>query len=77
MHLTFFSFPLLKCKINYILYDYGTWPLALKEEHKLSALEKMELNRIFGSKKYKIAGGLKKLNNVKLSNLHLQSHMAD
>ena len=38
------------------LYGCGTWPLALKEEPKLRALEKMELNRIFGSKKYKVAG---------------------
>jgi hypothetical protein len=59
-----------------ISYGCGTWPIALKEEHKLKALEKMELNRIFGFKKYKIAGRFRTLNTVKLSNLHSHSQMA-
>jgi len=42
------------------LYDCGTWPLALKEDHKLRALEKMELNGTFESKKCKVAGGLER-----------------
>jgi hypothetical protein len=52
------------------LHDCGTWPLALKEEHKLRALE----NRIFGCKQYKLAGGFRKLNNVR-SLICIQNHI--
>jgi hypothetical protein len=51
----------MKIKIlNYnftsVLYDYGTWSVALKDEHALRVYENKVLRRIFKFKKEEVTG---------------------
>jgi hypothetical protein len=40
-----------------VLYGCETWPLTLREKHRLRVLEKRLLRRIFGPKRDEITGG--------------------
>jgi hypothetical protein len=42
---------------------YETWPLTLREEHRLRVIENRVLRRIFGPKKDEATGGWRKLHN--------------
>jgi hypothetical protein len=43
------------------LYGCETWPLTLREEHKLRVLENRVLKRIFGPKREDVVGGCRRL----------------
>jgi hypothetical protein len=48
-----------------VLYGCETWPLTLREEHRLRVLRK-----ICGPKRDEVAGGWRKLHNKELQNLY-------
>jgi hypothetical protein len=50
------------------LYEYETWSLALRNEHRRRVFEDRVLRKIFVPKKGKILGGWGKLNNEELHN---------
>jgi hypothetical protein len=47
-----------------------TWPLTLREEHRLRVFENRVLKRIFGQKRDEMTGGWKKLHNEELRDLY-------
>jgi hypothetical protein len=47
-----------------------TWPLILKEEHRLRVFENRVLRRIFGSKRDEVTEGWRKLHYEELHNLY-------
>jgi hypothetical protein len=49
-----------------VLYGCKTWPLTLKEEHRLKVFENRVLRRIFGPKRDEVTGGWRKLHNEEL-----------
>jgi hypothetical protein len=53
-----------------VLYGCDTWPLTVREEHKLSVLEKRGLRRILGPKMDGVTGGWRKLHNDEMHNLN-------
>jgi hypothetical protein len=53
-----------------ILYDFETWSLTLREEHRLRVLENRVLRRIFGSKRDEVRGGWRYLRNEELCDLY-------
>jgi hypothetical protein len=53
-----------------VLYGCETWPLIVKEEHKLRVFENRVLRRIFGPKRDGVTGGWRKLHNEELHNLY-------
>jgi hypothetical protein len=53
-----------------LLYGRQTWILALRDEHRLRAIENKTLRRIFGLKKNEMMGVWKKLHNEELHNLY-------
>jgi hypothetical protein len=52
------------------LYRCETWSQRVREEHKLRALEKRVLRRIYGPKWDGVTGGWRKLHNEELHNVH-------
>jgi hypothetical protein len=52
-----------------VLYGCETWPLTLREEHRLRMFENRVL-RIFGLKRDEVTGGWRKLHNEELHNLY-------
>jgi hypothetical protein len=52
-----------------VLYGCETWPLRLREEHRLRVFENRALRRIFGPKRDEVTGGWRKLHNEELHNL--------
>jgi hypothetical protein len=52
------------------LYEYETWSLTLREEHRLRVFENRVLRRIFGPKRYEVTGGWTKFYNEELHNLY-------
>jgi hypothetical protein len=52
------------------LHGYETWPLTLREEHRLRVFENRVLGNIFGLKEGKIIGGWRKVYNEELHNLY-------
>jgi hypothetical protein len=50
-----------------VLYRCETWPLTLREEHRLRVFENRVLRRIFGDE---VTGGWRKLHNEELHNLY-------
>jgi hypothetical protein len=44
-----------------MLYGYETWPLTLREEHRLRVFENRVLRRIFGPEREEVTGGWRKL----------------
>jgi hypothetical protein len=53
-----------------VLYGCETWPLTVREEHRLRVFENRVLRRIFGPKSDKVTGGWRKLHNEELHNLY-------
>jgi hypothetical protein len=53
-----------------VLYGCDTVPLRVREEHRLRAIDKRVLWRIFGLKTDEMVGGWRKLENEKLNNLY-------
>jgi hypothetical protein len=51
------------------LYEYETWSIRIKEEHRLSVFENGMLRRIFRRKKDEMIGGCRKVHIGKLCNL--------
>jgi hypothetical protein len=56
-----------------VLYGCETWPLTVREEHKLRVFENRVSRRIFGSKRDGVTGGWRKLYNEELHNLYSSS----
>jgi hypothetical protein len=52
------------------LYRCGTWPLTLREDHKLRVYENRVLNRIFGPKRDGVTRGWRKLHNEELHDFY-------
>ena len=52
-----------------------TWPLALREEHRLRVFENKVLRKIFGAKRDEITGECRKLNNSELHALYSLSNI--
>jgi hypothetical protein len=48
-----------------------TWPLTLREDHRLRVFENRVLKKVFGPKRYDVTGAWAKLHNVELYNLYL------
>jgi hypothetical protein len=53
-----------------VLYGCETWPLTLREEHRLRVFENRVLRRIFGPKKDEVTGRWRKLRNEELRDLY-------
>jgi hypothetical protein len=53
-----------------VLYGCETWPLTLREEHRLRVLENRVLRRIFGPKRDEVSGEWRKLHNEELRDLY-------
>jgi hypothetical protein len=56
--------------LAFVLYVYETWPLTLKEEHRLRVFENRVLRRIFGPKWDGVTEEWRKLHNEELHNLY-------
>jgi hypothetical protein len=52
------------------LYGFETWPLILREEHRLRVFQNRMLRKIFGPKKDEVTGGRRKLHNEELRDLY-------
>jgi hypothetical protein len=53
-----------------VLYGCGTWPITLREEHRLRVFENRVLRRIFGPRRDEVTGEWRKLHNGELHNLY-------
>jgi hypothetical protein len=53
-----------------VLYGCETWPLTLREEHRLRVFENRVLRRIFGPKRDEVTGEWRKLHNEELHDLY-------
>jgi hypothetical protein len=53
-----------------VLYWCETWPLTLREEHRLRVFKNRVLRRIIGPKRDEVTGGWRKLHNEELHNLY-------
>jgi hypothetical protein len=53
-----------------ILYEYETWSLTLREEHRLRVFENRVLRRILGPKRDEVTGEWRKLHNEELHMLY-------
>jgi hypothetical protein len=54
--------------LSVVLYGCETWPVTLREKHRLKVFENRMLG-IFGSKKHEVTEGRRKLHNEELHNL--------
>jgi hypothetical protein len=52
------------------MYEYETWSLPFREEHRLKAFGNEVLRRIFGPKRDDVIGGWRKMHNEELQNLY-------
>jgi hypothetical protein len=52
-----------------VLYGCETWPLTLRQEHRLRVFENRVFRRISGPKRDEMTGGRRKLHNKKVHNL--------
>jgi hypothetical protein len=62
-----------KCKtiiLPVVLYGCETWPLTLREEHRLRVFENRVLRRIVGSRREEVTGDWRKLHNEEIHNLY-------
>jgi hypothetical protein len=50
-------------------YSGETWPLTLREEHRLRVVENRVLRKLFGPKTHEVTGGWRKLHNEELRDL--------
>jgi hypothetical protein len=55
------------CEFSYVC---ETWPLTLREEHRLRLFENRVLRGIFGPKREEVVGGWRRLHNEELHNLY-------
>jgi hypothetical protein len=53
-----------------VLYGNETWPLTLREEHKLRVYETRVLRRIFELRRDEVTGGWRKLHNEEIRDLY-------
>jgi hypothetical protein len=53
-----------------VFYGCETWPLTLREEHRLRVFENKVLRRIFGPKRDEVTGEWRKLHNEELRDLY-------
>jgi hypothetical protein len=53
-----------------VLCGHKTWPLILREEHRLRVFDNRVLMRIFGPKRDEVTESWRKLHNVELHNLY-------
>jgi hypothetical protein len=53
-----------------VLYGCDTWPLTLREEHKLRVFENRVLGRIFGPKRDEVTGEWRRLHNEERNDLY-------
>jgi hypothetical protein len=53
-----------------VLYECETWPLTLREEHRLIVFENKVLRKIFRPKRDEVTGGWRKLHNEELHDLY-------
>jgi hypothetical protein len=53
-----------------ILYGFETWPLTLREEHRLRVFGNRVLKRILGPKRDEMTGEWRKLHNEELRDLY-------
>jgi hypothetical protein len=53
-----------------VLYGCETWPVTLREEHRLRVFENRVLRRIFGPERDEVTGSWRKLHNEELHNLY-------
>jgi hypothetical protein len=58
-----------------VLYGCETWPLTLREQHRLRVFENRVLRRIFGPKKNEVKGQRRKLHCGELHNLYSPSNI--
>jgi hypothetical protein len=56
--------------LSFALYGCETWPLTLREEHRLRVFENRVLRGIFGPKRHEVTGEWRKLHNGELHNLY-------
>jgi hypothetical protein len=56
-----------------VLFECETWPLILREVHKLRVFEKRVLRKIFGPKRNEVTGCWRKLLNEEFHNLYSSS----
>jgi hypothetical protein len=54
----------------YNVLSINTWPMTLREEHRLRVFENRVLRGIFGPKRDEVIGGRRKLHNDELHNLY-------
>jgi hypothetical protein len=59
-----------KKQFGKIYYGCETWPLTLREEHRLRVFENRVLRRISGPKRDEMTGGWRNLHNEELQNLY-------
>ena len=57
------------------LYGCETWPLTLREEHRLRVLENWVMRRVFGPKRDEGTGEWRKLHNEELNDLYSSPHI--
>jgi hypothetical protein len=57
------------------LYGCQTWPLTLRDEHRLGVSENSVLRRIFGLKRDEAIGDWRKLHSEELHNLHTPTNI--
>ena len=58
-----------------VLYGCETWPLTLREEHRLRVFENGVLRRIFGPKRDGVTGEWRKLHNEELNDLYCSQNI--
>jgi hypothetical protein len=44
-------------ELKFVLSNFKTWSLTLREEHRLTVIESRVLRRIFGPKRVEVTGG--------------------
>jgi hypothetical protein len=54
-----------------VLYGCETWPLTLREEHRLGVFENRVMRGKFRQKRDEVTGGWQKLRNEELHNLYI------
>jgi hypothetical protein len=55
------------------VYGCETWSFTLRDEHRLRVFENRSLRGIFGPKRERMAGGLRKFYNEELCNFYASS----
>jgi hypothetical protein len=58
-----------------VLYGSETWFLTLREEHRLRVFKNRVLRKMFGRRRYEVAGGWRKLHNKELHELYSSSSL--